>query len=432
MMTYQETIQYLYNSAPLFQQVGGAAYKQGLQTTETLDSHFGHPHRSFRTIHVAGTNGKGSCAHTLAAVLQLAGFRVGLYTSPHLVDFRERIRVNGEMIPEQYVVDFVARERTFFEPLHPSFFELTTALAFCYFADAEVDVAVIETGLGGRLDCTNIITPVLSLITNISLDHTQLLGESLERIAAEKAGIIKPGVQVVIGEAVAATRTVFQRTADAVGAPICFAEDDSELLSASLTDSAQLECDTRSFGHIFYDLSGDCQRKNLNTVLCVLKFLRPMFGLRDTTIIAALSQVRALTHLRGRWEILRRRPFIVCDTGHNAGGWQYLGKQLASARVATLHVVFGMAGDKDIETVLSLLPSAARFYFTKASVRRAMNENELLAMAARHGLQGRAYPDVPTAFRAALAAATVDDMIYIGGSSFVVADFLAAERELLP
>lgn len=432
MMTYQETIQYLYNSAPLFQQVGGAAYKPGLQTTETLDRHFGHPHRSFLTIHVAGTNGKGSCAHTLAAVLQLAGFRVGLYTSPHLVDFRERIRVNGEMIPEQYVVDFVARERTFFEPLHPSFFELTTALAFCYFADAEVDVAVIETGLGGRLDCTNIITPVLSLITNISLDHTQLLGESLERIAAEKAGIIKPGVQVVIGEVVAATRTVFQRTADAVGAPICFAEDDSELLSASLTDSAQLECDTRSFGHIFYDLPGDCQRKNLNTVLCVLKFLRPMFGLRDTTIIAALSQVRALTHLRGRWEILRRRPFIVCDTGHNAGGWQYLGKQLASARVATLHVVFGMAGDKDIETVLSLLPSAARFYFTKASVRRAMNENELLAMAARHGLQGRAYPDVPTAFRAAFAAATVDDMIYIGGSSFVVSDFLAAERELLP
>lgn len=430
-MTYQETIQYLYNSAPLFQQVGGAAYKPGLQTTETLDGHFGYPHRNYRTIHIAGTNGKGSCAHTLAAVLQLAGYRVGLYTSPHLVDFRERIRVDGEMIPEQYVVDFVARERAFFEPLHPSFFELTTALAFRYFADAGVDVAVVETGLGGRLDCTNIITPVLSLITNISLDHTQLLGNSLESIAAEKAGIIKAGIPTVIGEAVPTTRAVFQGKADSVGAPICFAEDEPELLSASLTDRMQLACETRSFGRILYDLPGDCQRKNVNTLLCALKFLRPVFDLSDAVVAEAFSKVRTLTHLRGRWEILRRCPLVVCDTGHNAGGWQYLGQQLSSARVETLHVVFGMAGDKDIDTVLSLLPPAARYYFTKASVRRAMDENELLGKARRHGLQGEAYPDVPAACRAALTAATADDMVYIGGSSFVVADLLSAEQDLL-
>lgn len=425
-MNYQETIQYLYDSAPLFQQIGGAAYKPGLQNSLDLDRHFGHPHRRYRTIHVAGTNGKGSCAHTLAAVLRVAGYRVGLYTSPHLVDFRERIRVDGEMIPEQYVVDFVARERAFFEPLHPSFFELTTALAFKYFEDAGVDIAVIETGLGGRLDCTNIITPVLSLITNISLDHTQFLGDTPERIAAEKAGIIKSGVPAVVGEAQDSTRRVFREAADRVGAPLYFAEDAPELLSWHSVDESRMVCETRTFGRLVYDLPGACQSKNVETLLCALKVLREFLPLDNSVITEAFSKVKALTHLRGRWEVVHREPMVICDTGHNPGGWQYLGKQLGNAAYRKIHVVFGMAGDKDIDTVLSLLPPTACYYFTKASVRRAMNEAELLEKARLHGLHGVAYPDVPSAFRAAVAEAAPTDLIYVGGSSFIVADFLAS------
>lgn len=425
-MTYKETIQYLYDSAPLFQQIGGAAYKPGLQTTMELDRHFGSPHLRYKTIHVAGTNGKGSCAHTLAAVLQLSGFRVGLYTSPHLVDFRERIRVDGEMIPEQYVVDFVAHERAFFESLHPSFFELTTALAFKYFEDAGVDISVIETGLGGRLDSTNIITPVLSLITNISLDHTQFLGETLEQIAAEKAGIMKPGVPVVVGETVPATRRVFRDTAACVGAPLSFAEDAPEVLASRKVGEDLLECETRTFGKLVYDLSGECQAKNVETLLCALKILKHSLPLRDSVIVEAFSKVKELTHLRGRWEVVHRGPTVVCDTGHNPGGWQYLGRQLEKAACDELHVVFGMAADKDVDTVLSYLPAKAFYYFTKASVRRAMDGHELLEKARAHGLDGHVYPDVPAACRAAMRVASEHALIYVGGSSFIVADFFAA------
>ena len=387
-MTYDETIQYLFNSAPLFQHVGGAAYKEGLSTTHILDAHFNHPHNQYKTIHIAGTNGKGSCAHTIAAILQHTGLKVGLYTSPHLVDFRERIRINGEMMPQQYVIDFVEEERSFFEPLHPSFFELTTALAFKYFAEQHVDVAVIEVGLGGRLDCTNIISPILSVITNISFDHTQFLGNTLAQIASEKAGIIKHKVPVIIGECNAETRSVFEHKAHEVEAPILFAEDNKEVLSSEFSDlygHKLRHYTTRSFGDIYGELTGECQIKNANTILCALHSLSKIFSVTHEDITYAFEHVCEMTGLRGRWQILQEHPTIICDTGHNTGGWQYLAHQLA--QIATsgnkLHIVFGMASDKDIERVMSTLPHEACYYWTKASVKRATSEQTIANIATK-------------------------------------------------
>ena len=427
-MTYSETIAYLYAAAPLFQQVGGAAYKEGLETTLQLDSHFNHPHQRYRTIHVAGTNGKGSCAHTLAAMLQHKGLKVGLYTSPHLIDFRERIRINGQMIPEEYVVDFVETERSFFEPLHPSFFEITTALAFKYFADEAVDVAVIEVGLGGRLDCTNIITPVLSVITNISFDHTQFLGSTLADIAAEKAGIMKCGVPVVVGETQTETRPVFEQCAKQVGAPLYFAEDEAEVVNASLGSDSLLHYVTRQWGTFAGELIGDCQRRNTNTLLCAAQLLAPLFGLTVDDVHGAFRHVCEATSLMGRWQVLQHRPTVVCDTGHNLGGWTYISSQLAreAATHARLHVVFGMASDKDLDGVLSLLPHEASYYWTQASVRRATPVQQLAERAASHGLHGLCFDSVSAAYQAAWAEAGPDDLIYIGGSCFVVADLLSA------
>ncbi|MGM9689200.1 MAG: bifunctional folylpolyglutamate synthase/dihydrofolate synthase [Alloprevotella sp.] len=427
-MTYSETIAYLYAAAPLFQQVGGAAYKEGLETTLQLDSHFNHPHRRYRTIHVAGTNGKGSCAHTLAAMLQHKGLKVGLYTSPHLIDFRERIRINGQMIPEEYVVRFVETERSFFEPLHPSFFEITTALAFKYFADEAVDVAVIEVGLGGRLDCTNIITPVLSVITNISFDHTQFLGSTLADIAAEKAGIMKCGVPVVVGEARPETRPVFEQCAKQAGAPLYFAEDEAEVVNASLGSDNLLHYVTRHWGTFAGELIGDCQRRNTNTLLCAAQLLAPPFGLAVDDVHDAFRHVCETTSLMGRWQVLQQHPTVVCDTGHNLGGWEYISIQLAreAATHARLHVVFGMASDKDLDGVLSLLPHEASYYWTQASVRRATPVQQLAERAASHDLYGLCFDSVSAAYQAALAEAGPDDLIYIGGSCFVVADLLSA------
>ena len=425
-MTYQETITYLFNSAPLFQNVGGDAYKEGLSNTHLLDAHFDHPHKQYKTIHIAGTNGKGSCAHTIAAMLQHKGLRVGLYTSPHLIDFRERIRVNGEMIPEQYVVDFVEEHRSFFEPLHPSFFELTTALAFKYFAEAKVDVAVIEVGLGGRLDCTNIISPVLSLITNISLDHTQFLGHTLAAIAGEKAGIIKSHTPIIIGEANAETRPVFQEKADSMNAPITFAEDEAEVVESYVDEHDLRVYKTKDFGTLVGELIGDCQVRNTNTVLCVYKKLRGIFSLTDEDLLYAFRQVCEATGLQGRWQILQHEPTIVCDTGHNTGGWSYLGKQLQRAcqQYNNVYVVFGMASDKDVDHVMSQLPPQAHYLWTKASVHRAMDEAQVAAFASKHGLSGKAFNNVPAAYEAATRLATKEDFIYVGGSSFVVADLL--------
>lgn len=436
-MTYEETIQYLFNSAPLFQHVGGAAYKEGLSTTHILDAHFNHPHNQYKTIHIAGTNGKGSCAHTIAAILQHTGLKVGLYTSPHLVDFRERIRINGEMMPQQYVIDFVEKERSFFEPLHPSFFELTTALAFKYFAEQHVDVAVIEVGLGGRLDCTNIISPILSVITNISFDHTQFLGNTLAQIASEKAGIIKHKVPVIIGECNAETRSVFEHKAHEVEAPILFAEDNKEVLSSEFSDlygHKLRHYTTRSFGDIYGELTGECQIKNANTILCALHSLSKIFSVTHEDITYAFEHVCKMTGLRGRWQILQERPTIICDTGHNTGGWQYLAHQLA--QIATsgnkLHIVFGMASDKDIERVMSTLPHEACYYWTKASVKRATSEQTIASIATKYDLHGKTYGNVAEAYEAAVNNASTNDYIYVGGSSFIVADLLRYKQTALP
>lgn len=436
-MTYDETIQYLFNSAPLFQHVGGAAYKEGLSTTHILDAHFNHPHNQYKTIHIAGTNGKGSCAHTIAAILQHTGLKVGLYTSPHLVDFRERIRINGEMMPQQYVIDFVEKERSFFEPLHPSFFELTTALAFKYFAEQHVDVAVIEVGLGGRLDCTNIISPILSVITNISFDHTQFLGNTLAQIASEKAGIIKHKVPVIIGECNAETRPVFEHKAHEVEAPILFAEDNKEVLSSEFSDlygHKLRHYTTRSFGDIYGELTGECQIKNANTILCALHSLSKIFSVTHEDITYAFEHVCEMTGLCGRWQILQEHPTIICDTGHNTGGWQYLAHQLA--QIATsgnkLHIVFGMASDKDIERVMSTLPHEACYYWTKASVKRATSEQTIANIATKYDLHGKTYSNVAKAYEAAVNNASTNDYIYVGGSSFIVADLLRYKQTALP
>ena len=412
-MDYQDTLAYLYNSVPMFQQVGGAAYKEGLENTLELDAHLGHPHRRFRTIHVAGTNGKGSCSHTLAAILQEAGYRTGLYTSPHLLDFRERIRINGKPIPQEYVVNFVARERPFFEPLHPSFFELTTAMAFRYFADEAVDVAVIEVGMGGRLDCTNIIRPDLCLITNISPDHTQFLGHTLAQIAAEKAGIIKPGIPVVIGETTPETRPVFLHKAQEAGAPIYFAEE----------EKANKQAD---YPGLDFELKGIYQEKNLCTLLTALPLLiQAGYKLDDRAVRNGFAHVVELTGLMGRWQKLHDRPTVVCDTGHNVGGIRYIVQQLEQQTFRTLRIVIGMVNDKDINGVLALLPRNATYYFTRASVKRALPEQELAALARQAGLAGNCYPDVPTAVRAAQKESLPEDFIFVGGSNFIVADLLA-------
>lgn len=432
-MTYQETIEYLFNSAPLFQNIGGDAYKEGLSNTHKLDEYFGHPHRNFRTIHVGGTNGKGSCSHTLAAILQSAGYNVGLYTSPHLVDFRERIRVNGEMVPQEYVIRFVEEHRNFFEPLHPSFFELTTAMAFNYFAESKVDVAVIEVGLGGRLDCTNIITPDLSIITNISFDHTQFLGNTLAKIASEKAGIIKKGVPVVIGECTDETRPVFIKQAKDVNAPITLSDEENLVISSESTISSKRIYDTIPYKELYGELGGLCQEKNTNTILTAIAQLNQLgYNLSEKNVRKGFANVCALTGLMGRWQKLNESPTLICDTGHNVGGISYIVNQLEQQSYKKLRIVMGMVNDKDVNGVLAMLPKDAIYYFTKASVKRAMDEKQLEALGKEHLLQGRSYTDVVTATKTALEEAEEDDLIFVGGSSFIVADLLSQKDKLNP
>lgn len=404
-MTYEETVQYLYDSVPMFQNIGAAGYKEGLQNTMTLDEHFGHPHHKFRTIHIAGTNGKGSCSHTIAAMLQSEGYKVGLYTSPHLVDFRERIRINGKCIGKQDVIDFVENERAFFEPLHPSFFELTTALAFKYFAEQKVDWAVIEVGLGGRLDCTNIISPQLSIITNISLDHTQFLGDTPAKIAKEKAGIIKQGTPVIIGEADSQTIPVFDAAAKSNEASITYAE----------------KCNYDEYNDIDFELKGAYQQKNRKTILCAARQL----GISRASIIKGMTTVCKTTGLTGRWQTLGTHPLVICDTGHNTGGWKYLAEQIKQVECDTLRIVFGMVDDKDIDTVMAMLPKHAVYYWTQADTKRAVDCREIMKNGQRHNLTGNPYPTVDAACRAALADSMPSDFIFVGGSSYIVADLLS-------
>ena len=424
-MNYQETLNYLYNSTPVFEHVGAVAYKEGLQNTLALDKHFNHPHTNFKTIHIAGTNGKGSCSHSLASILQEAGYKVGLYTSPHLVDFRERIRVNGQCISKERVVKFVKDERKFFEPLHPSFFELTTALAFKYFDEQKVDIAIIEVGLGGRLDCTNIISPILSIITNISFDHTQFLGDTLAKIAAEKAGIIKKGVPVIIGEANEETRPVFQSKANEVNSDIVFAEDNAIVTSSSPIVDGGRRYNLSNNSTLVGELSGDYQERNMNTILCACNILKQMNIIKNDDIIAkGLTNICKNTGLLGRWQTIQNNPTVVCDTGHNVGGWNYLAPQIKRQQCNQLRIVFGMVDDKDINSVMYLLPKNAIYYWTQAESKRAIKAERVAEIAIKHDLRGEIFDNVEVAYTKALQDSNKDDFVFVGGSSYIVADLL--------
>jgi dihydrofolate synthase/folylpolyglutamate synthase len=423
-MDYQETIEWLFAQLPMFQREGQAAYKGNLDNTLRLDHHFNSPHRRFSTIHVGGTNGKGSVSHMLASVLQESGYKTGLYTSPHLKDFRERLKINGQMIPEAAVIDFGERHRPLFSEIKPSFFEMTVAMAFAYFAEQQVDIAVIEVGLGGRLDSTNIITPLLSIVTNISLDHVALLGDTLEKIASEKAGILKPGIPAIIGTRDPATDHVFERKAAGQATPLQFASDNWTCLRH---DNNTYELTNRQgiTYHLAPELKGHCQRKNIPAVLeAILELRRAGLHIPDDALLAGIARVIRNTGLYGRWQELSRTPYTVCDTGHNLDGITESVAQIASCRYDHLHVVIGMVNDKDIDNILRVLPPLATYYFTKASLPRALDERVLAGKARAIGLRGNCYPTVPAAIAAATAAAATGDMIYIGGSTFIVAEAL--------
>lgn len=429
-MNYLETVNYLFNIAPVFEHIGASAYKEGLDNTYLLDEHFGHPHRKFKSIHIAGTNGKGSCSHTLAAILQNDGYKVGLYTSPHIMDFRERIKINGECISKEYVIEFVNQEKSLFEKIHPSFFEVTTALAFKYFAEQHVDYAIIEVGLGGRLDCTNIITPILSIITNISFDHTNFLGNTLEKIAKEKAGIIKQNIPVIIGETTNETKPVFKTCAESMNAEIIYADENDEIISFTMNEDGGITYNTRSFGIIQGELGGLYQKKNTNTILHAVRFLYNQHIIKNTgSINNGFYNVCRLTGLIGRWQKIGSNPSVICDTGHNVGGWTYISRQLQVQKYNKLHIVFGMVNDKDVDGVMCLLPKNAHYYFTKPQSKRAIPEKNIQRKAMTHGLAGDCYNDVPSAYTAAKKMATPDDMIFIGGSSYIVSDLLLYIRQ---
>ena len=429
-MTYAETLAYLYEQLPMYQRVGAAGFKKGLGNTLVLAEAQGHPERGFRSVHVAGTNGKGSSSHLLAAVLQSAGYKVGLYTSPHLREFTERIRVNGRELNPEYLVQWVAKWQPLFEQVQPSFFEMCVALAFAYFAEQRVDVAVVEVGLGGRFDSTNIITPLVSLITNISFDHQALLGNTLPEIAGEKAGIIKPGVPVVVSHTQAEVADVFRNEASAKLAHLVFAD---EIYQAVFTAEADLETGLRplalrQYGRPYLPnaelgLPGDYQQLNLPGVLATLDELRAQgFRITEAAVRAGLRQVTKLTGLRGRWNVIGRQPLIVCDTGHNAAGLTMVMNQLRRVSHKRLHLVIGTVNDKDVLAMLALLPAEGLFYFCAAAIPRALPAAELAEMGHKAGLKGQAYTSVTAAVAAARAAATAEDVVFIGGSTFVVAE----------
>ena len=429
-MTYSQTLDFLFSQLPAYHRIGKAAYRSDLENTILLDNYFKNPHFKYPTIHIAGTNGKGSVAHMIASVLQEAGYKTGLYTSPHLKDFRERIRVNGEMISENDVVTFVTRHKNIIESLKPSFFEMTVAMAFNYFAECNVDVAVIEVGLGGRLDSTNIIKPVLSVITNIGHDHLDLLGDTLEKIAIEKSGIIKKNIPVIISETQPEINNVFIKKAE---------ENDSEVLFADEVFSCSLEQNDNSGsgrGYLVTELStnhqlegktfleGDYQSKNLQAVFAAFKLLKNIFTVSEENISEGISNVIINTGLQGRWQILGVSPLTICDTGHNREGLEYVMNQIKMVPRSALHIIIGFVNDKDLGSVLPLFPTDAIYYFTKASVPRALNEIKLKTEAEKYGLAGQSYTDVSTALYWARKQANESDLIFIGGSTFVVAEVL--------
>jgi dihydrofolate synthase / folylpolyglutamate synthase len=429
-MTYSDTLDFLYSRLPAYHRIGKAAYKNDLHNTIALDDYFGHPHRRFKTIHIGGTNGKGSTSHMIASVLQEAGYKTGLYTSPHLKDFRERIRINGEMIGEEEVTCFVEKNMEIIEKICPSFFELTVAMALDHFARSGVDVAVIEVGLGGRLDSTNIIQPVLSVITNIGHDHMDLLGDTFEKVAFEKAGIIKEKVPVVISESDPLTRNVFLERAQACRSDIVFADEQFECClgepSGSFGERKYIITDPGSkkqFEGITV-LGGDYQSANLKAVYAVFDNLHGTFQISDGNIGEGISNVITSTGLMGRWQILGHRPLIICDTGHNKEGIEYVMKQVCRLNVKSLHIVIGFVNDKDLDLVLPLFPKDAKYYFTRASVERALDPEVLKVAAALYRMEGMSFPDVKSAMASARKNAAPDDLIFIGGSTFVVAEVL--------
>lgn len=429
-MTYSETLAYLYEQLPMFQRVGAAGFKKGLGNTLAMAEALSNPERQFRSVHVAGTNGKGSSSHLLAAVLQSAGYKVGLYTSPHLREFTERIRVNGQELPPDYLVEWVARWQSLFADVQPSFFEMCVALAFSYFAEQRVDVAIVEVGLGGRFDSTNIITPLVSLITNISFDHQALLGNTLPEIAGEKAGIIKAGVPVVVSQHQPEVAAVFEREAASKLAHLVFAD---QIYQASFAAEASAETGLRPLAltqhgrpylsNAELGLPGDYQALNLPGVLATLDELRALgFRITEAAVRTGLRQVAQLTGLRGRWSTVGRRPLVVCDTGHNAAGLRLVVAQLRRLPHRQLHLVVGTVNDKDVAGLLALLPPEGTYYFCAANIPRALPAKELAEQATGLGLPGQAYGSVAAAVAAARAAAGPEDVVFIGGSTFVVAE----------
>lgn len=428
-MTYSETLDYLYSQLPMFTRIGAAALKPDLTNTIALCNVLGNPEKKNNSIHIAGTNGKGSTSHMLASVLQEAGLKVGLYTSPHLKDFRERIKINGEMIPQEKVIDFVEQYKDTFDKIKPSFFEWTVALCFDFFAKEKVDIAIIETGLGGRLDSTNVITPQLSIITNIGWDHTDLLGHTLPEIAFEKAGIIKSSIPIIIGEYVSETKDVFVQKAKELNAPISLTQDHFETINF-ISKNQFASCDTYKDGNLLYaniemDLAGNYQQKNCLTVINAIEHLKQLgYSISEKNIYAGFKKVKQNTGLMGRWQVLQQQPLIVCDTGHNVNGIEYVVEQINQNTFNKLHMVIGMVKDKDITKVLSLLPKNAMYYFCNAAIPRALPANELKLQAMAFQLNGDSYTSVKDAIYVAKENAGINDMIFIGGSTFVVAEAL--------
>lgn len=422
--SYTETLEYLYDRLPVFHHIGSAAYKPGLANSIQLMQQLGNPQERYRTIHIAGTNGKGSVSHLLAAILQEAGYKVGLYTSPHLVDFGERIRVNGKMIEQQYVVDFVAKNENLFSEIDPSFFEATMAMAFDYFAYSQVDVAIIEVGMGGRLDSTNIIKPDLSVITNISFDHVGFLGDTLAKIAFEKAGIIKPETPIVIGESLPETKGEFLSKSTAENAPIIFAEECYQFQFKEYVDSKML-VQNQLGEEFFIGLCGIYQLKNIATTLTAIQQLQQLtYAITETAIKKGFENVVELTGLQGRWQQVHHTPTAICDTGHNIAGINYVVEQLSNQNYDTLRIVIGMVNDKDVTAVLEVLPKNAQYYFTQAQIARALLATELMQQAANYQLIGNAFPTVKEAVEAALIDASESDFVFIGGSNFIVGEAL--------
>jgi dihydrofolate synthase/folylpolyglutamate synthase len=425
-MNYPETLDYLFSRLPMFHRIGAAAYKADLKNTLQLCELLGHPEKKFRSIHIAGTNGKGSSSHMLAAIFQSAGYKTGLYTSPHLVDFRERIRINGKMIGTEEVISFVDKYKNDFEKIDLSFFEWTVGLCFDYFAREKVDIAIIETGLGGRLDSTNVIVPELSLITNISLDHTNLLGKTVEEIAVEKAGIIKQDVSVIVGEHSESTAGVFEQKAKAMNSEIYFASKISDVSVVKETSQSQtlnVKMNGEEYKNLEIDLTGIYQVKNIPGVLMTVQLMQKKgWKISNENIYSALAKVKVSTGLAGRWQILKEKPLTICDVGHNEAGISEIINQLSKMSFSHLHFVIGMVNDKDVTGILKLLPKDATYYFCKASIPRSLDAGELKSQAEKVGLSGDIYSSVSDALEAAQHSAGEKDLVFVGGSTFVVAE----------